>query len=335
MKINGYEIVINTLTDNITYEEAIDRMCHNMREPKQTKRIKYLKRDQKANRYFVKNSHSVLIEKESSRSMSHEDIENKLKEMMLLFKKDYESQTITDKNGKSRKRVWQKKMTPFTEILLTFGTQRPKEENEWLSEEETKFVNGLNIFANAMDFINKYCKKYGVECVAAAEHNDEKTKHWQILFSNYDFTKHACIRRSKIDMAIYGKDMQDIAADAFSGIAVRGVVGSKAVHKTIKQMHETELSYKSEQALKNDITSSFEEYVGKVFDEKKSFTGKIRYEISKDGMEEFIKTISKDIYDLTKQNITIIKDTDLQNKIDELEKQLADKSEVLARKNMS
>ena len=52
-------------------------------------------------------------------------------------------------------------------------------------------------------------------------------------------------------------------------------------------------------------------------------------------MEEFIKTISKDIYDLTKQNITIIKDTDLQNKIDELEKQLADKSEVLARKNMS
>ena len=66
---------------------------------------------------------------------------------------------------------------------------------------------------------------------------------------------------------------------------------------------------------------------------KKSFTGKIRYEISKDGMEEFIKTISKDIYDLKKQNITIIKDTDLQNKIDELEKQLADKSEVLAIKN--
>ena len=333
MKINGYEIVINTLTDNITYEEAIDRMCHNMREPKQTKRIKYLRRDQRVNKYFVQNSHGILIEKESSLSMSHEDIENKLKEMMLLFKKDYESQTITDKNGKSRKRAWQKKMTPFTEILLTFGTQRPKEENEGLNEEETKFINGLNIIANAKDFINKYCKKYGVECVATAEHNDEKTKHWQILFSNYDFTKHACIRRDMKNMAIYGREMQDMGADALSGIAVRGVVGSKAVHKTLKQMHETELSYKSEQALKKDITSSFKEYVGKVFDEKKSLTGKIRYEISKDGMEEFIKTISKDIYDLTKQNITIIKDTDLQNKIDELEKQLADKSEVLARKN--
>lgn len=333
MKINGYEIVINTLTDNITYEKAIDRMCHNMREPKQTKKIKYLRRDARANRYFVQNSHGVLIEKEPSRSMSHEDIENKIKEMLLQFKKDYESQTITDKNGKSRKRVWQKKMTPFTEILLTFGTQRPKEENEGLNEEETKFINGLNILAKAMDFINKYCKKYGVECVAAAEHNDEKTKHWQIIFSNYDFTKHACIRRDRKNMAIYGRDMQDMSADAFSGIAVRGVVGSKAIHKTLKQMHKTELSYKSEQALKNDITLNFEECIDEAFDEKKSFTGKIRYEISKDGMEEFVKTISKDIYDLTKQNITIIKDTDLQNKIDELEKQLADKGEVLARKN--
>ncbi|WP_148800654.1 hypothetical protein [Campylobacter concisus] len=333
MKISGYEIVINTLTDNITFEKAIDRMCHNMREPKQTKKIKYLRRDTRANRYFVRNDYGALIEKEPSRSMSHEDIENKIKEMLLQFKKDYESQTITDKNGKSRKRVWQKKMTPFTEILLTFGTQRPKEENEGLNEEETKFINGLNILANAMDFINNYCKKYGVECVAAAEHNDEKTKHWQIIFSNYDFTKHACIRRDRKNMAIYGRDMQDMSADAFSGIAVRGVVGSKAIHKTLKQMHETELSYKSEQALKNDITLNFEECIDEAFDEKKSFTGKIRYEISKDGMEEFVKTISKDIYDLTKQNITIIKDTDLQNKIDELEKQLADKSEILARKN--
>ena len=63
MKINGYEIVINTLTDNITFEKAIDRMCHNMREPKQTKKIKYLRRDARANRYFVRNDYGALIEK--------------------------------------------------------------------------------------------------------------------------------------------------------------------------------------------------------------------------------------------------------------------------------
>ena len=128
----------------------------------------------------------------------------------------------------------------------------------------------------------------------------KKTKHWQIIFQNYDFNKHACIRRDRKNMAIYGREMQDMGADAFSGIAVRGVVGSKAVHKTLKQMHETELSYKSEQALKNDITSSFEECIDEAFDEKESFTGKIRYEISEDGMKEFVKTISKVIYAFNK-----------------------------------
>ena len=69
MKISGYEIVINTLTDNITFEKAIDRMCHNMREPKQTKKIKYLRRDARANRYFVRNDYGALIEKEPRYSL--------------------------------------------------------------------------------------------------------------------------------------------------------------------------------------------------------------------------------------------------------------------------
>ena len=41
--------------------------------------------------------------------MSHDDIENKLKEMMLLFKKDYESQTITDKKRQVKKACMAKK----------------------------------------------------------------------------------------------------------------------------------------------------------------------------------------------------------------------------------
>ena len=73
------------------------------------------------------------------------------------------------------------KMTPLTEVLIVFGTQRPKEEKEGPNKEESDLINGLNIAYNAMTFINKYCKKYGVECIAAAEHNDEKTKHWHIF----------------------------------------------------------------------------------------------------------------------------------------------------------
>lgn len=72
-------------------------------------------------------------------------------------------------------------MTPFTEVLIVFGTQRPKEEKEGLNKEESDLINGLEITHNVMTFINEYCKKYGMECIAAAEHNDEKTKHWHIF----------------------------------------------------------------------------------------------------------------------------------------------------------
>ena len=47
MKINGYEIVINVLSDNLTPQEAIGRMAHNLREPKQAKKIRYLRRSSK------------------------------------------------------------------------------------------------------------------------------------------------------------------------------------------------------------------------------------------------------------------------------------------------
>jgi len=60
------------------------------------------------------------------------------------------------------------------------GTQRQKEKKEGLNKEESDFINGLEITHNVMTFINEYCKKYGVECIATAEHNDEK-KHWHIF----------------------------------------------------------------------------------------------------------------------------------------------------------
>ncbi|MGG7049107.1 MULTISPECIES: hypothetical protein [unclassified Campylobacter] len=73
-------------------------------------------------------------------------------------------------------------MTPFTEVLLVFGTTRDKEKFEGL--------------------------------------DDEKTKHYQIVFTNYDFTKQACHRRDKKQMRVYGSSLQDMAADAFKGIAI-------------------------------------------------------------------------------------------------------------------
>ena len=221
-------------------------------------------------------------------------------------------------------------MTPFTEIILSFGTQRKKEKNEGLNKEESDFVNALDIFSHANKFINEYCNKYGVECIAACEHNDEKTKHWQIIFENYDYANHTCIRRNKTQMSKYGKELQDMGADAFRNIAVRGARGSEATHKNLKQMHKTEISYENEKALKNEIDSSIQEYVNENFEKVNPLIGESYYKISKDGMSEFTKTISEVIYAAAEENITILQTPKLKEQIDELEKQLASKSEVFA-----
>ena len=329
MKINGYEIVINVLSENLTPQEAISRMAHNLREPKQAKKIRYLRRDSKSNKYYVQSPFGALVDM-SQTQMTHDNIEKLIKEKLSKFKADYEKQKITDKNGKAKKGAWQKKMTPFTEIILSFGTQRPKEPKEGLNKDESDLINGLDMLPMVMSFINYYYNKYGVECIAACEHNDEKTKHWQIIFENYDYANHTCIRRNKTQMSKYGKELQDMGADAFRNIAVRGIRGSKAIHQNLKQMHKTEISYENEKALKNEIDSGVKEYVNENFEKVKPLIGESYYKISKDGMSEFTKTISEVIYDAAEENITILQAPELKEQIDELEKQLASKSEVFA-----
>ena len=50
------------------------------------------------------------------------------------------------------------------------------------------------IMDRVMRFVNAYCAKYGAKCLLVAEHNDEKTKHYHIIFTNYNFEKHANLR---------------------------------------------------------------------------------------------------------------------------------------------
>lgn len=328
MKINGYEIVINVLSENLTPQEAIGRMAHNLREPKQAKKIRYLRRGSKSNKYYVQSHFGALVDMSQTQT-THDNIEKLIKEKLSKFKADYEKQKITDKNGNVKRRSWQKKMTPFTEIILSFGTQRPKEPKEGLNKDESDLINGLDMLPKVMGFINGYCNKYGVECISACEHNDEKTKHWQIIFENYDYANHTCIRRNKTQMSKYGKELQDMGADAFRNIAVRGIRGSKAIHQNLKQMHKTEISYENEKALKNEIDSGVKEYVNENFEKVKPLIGESYYKISKDGMSEFTKTISEVIYDAAEENITILQTPKLKEQIDELEKQLVDKGKAL------
>jgi hypothetical protein len=126
MKINGYEIVVSALSDNLNSQKAVGRMAHILREAKQTKKLRYLRGSAKDNKYFIQNNFGVLQELSYSGNLTHQEIKEMINKQLLKFQGDYNKQYITDKNGKSKKRVWQKKMTPFTEVLIVFGTQRPK-----------------------------------------------------------------------------------------------------------------------------------------------------------------------------------------------------------------
>ncbi|MGH1600211.1 hypothetical protein [Campylobacter majalis] len=55
-----------------------------------------------------------------------------------------------------------------------------------------------------------------------AEHNNKKTKHYQIMLANYDFKNHANIRyKDKAATSKAGKELQDMGAVAFEGQALR------------------------------------------------------------------------------------------------------------------
>ena len=223
-------------------------------------------------------------------------------------------------------------MTPFTEVLIVFGTQRPKEEKEGLNKEESDFINGLEITYNAMTFINEYCKKYGMECIAATEHNDEKTKHWHIFFTNYDRINHACIRRKKKEMSEYGKELQDMSADAFNHIAVRGLRGSNAVHRNLKLMHKIEQEFNDEQELKGSIRKLVVENLQGLFTKQKPFMfGSEYYRLETENAAKLISKITDMVFKKTKENTTIVQESFLLDQINELTRHLMDKGEILSK----
>lgn len=220
-----------------------------------------------------------------------------INKQLLKFQGDYENQYIIDKNGKSKKRAWQKKMTPFTEVLIVFGTQRPKEEKEGLNKEESDFINGLEITYNAMTFINEYCKKYGVECVAAAEHNDEKTKHWHIFLQITTALIMLALGERKKEMSEYGKELQDISAEAFSHITIRGLRGSNTVHRKLKLMHKIEQEFKDQQELKGSIRKLVVENLQGLFTKQKPFMfGSEYYRLETENAAKLISKITDIVF---------------------------------------
>ena len=338
--INDHNLVLNVRSDFLTYGRAIGRFAHACREKNQTEHIKYLnKTPATINRYkllseFNGNGNMRDANGKDDELHNMAFVKNLLKGFQDSFKEDYGKQSYTQKRqGKDIviRRAWRKDMASFCEVIITFGTDREKEPKEGLNDEESKFINENICMDRVMRFVNAYCAKYGAKCLLVAEHNDEKTKHYHIIFTNYSFEKHANLRfggRSKT--AKFGQELQDMGAEAFEGQVLRGKP-SNSRHKNLTQMHQIASEYKSEKELKGkireQIISIAKEYIKP---EYKFLSKKINYfKMEASNEKAFLAEFTNLVYEQMQENITITSDEQLKEKIELLTGQVMEQSKII------
>lgn len=338
--INDHNLVLNVRSDFLTYGRAIGRFAHACREKNQTEHIKYLNKNPVTiNRYKLLsefNGNGNMRDANSKDDELHNMafVKNLLKGFQDSFKEDYGKQSYTQKRqGKDIviRRAWRKDMASFFEVIITFGTDREKEPKEGLNDEESKFINENIQMDRVMRFINAYCAKYGAKCLLVAEHNDEKTKHFHIFFTNYNFEKHANLRFSgRSKTAKFGQELQDMGAEAFEGQVLRGK-SSKNRHKNLTQMHQIASEYKSEKELKSkireQIISIAKEYIKP---EYKFLSKKINYfKMEASSEKAFLAEFTNLVYEQMQESITITSDEQLKEKVELLDEQVTEQSKII------
>lgn len=336
--VNDHNLVLNVRSGFLTYGRAIGRFAHACREKDQTKHIKYLRKNPAtSNRYKLLsefNGNGNMRDANSKDDELHNIafIKNLLKGYQESFEKDYTKQSYTQKrNGKDTviKKSWRKDMRSFCEIIITFGTDREKEPKEGLNEEESKFINENIHMDRVMRFINAYCAKHGVKCLLVAEHNDEKTKHFHIFFTNYSFEKHANLRFSgRSKTAKFGKDLQDMGAEAFEGQVLRGKP-SKNRHKNLTQMHQIASEYKSEQELKEKIQKLIEAEANKYMQKKEPLLGDEYFRLEPNEKRALIVGLRNSVFEQMQESITITSDEQLKEKVELLAEQVTEQNKII------
>ena len=336
--INDHNLVINVRSGFLTYGRAIGRFAHACREKNQTEHIKYLnKTPATINRYKLLsefNDNGNMRDANSKDDELHNMafVKKLLKGFQDSFKEDYTAQSYTQKrNGKDTviKKSWRKDMRSFCEIIITFGTDREKEPKEGLNDEESKFINENIHMDRVMRFVNAYCAKYGAKCLLVAEHNDEKTKHYHIIFTNYSFEKHANLRFSgRSKTAKFGQELQDMGADAFEGQVLRGKP-SKNRHKNLTQMHQIASEYKSEKELKEKIQKLIEAEANKYMQKKEPLLGDEYFRLEPNEKRALIVGLRNSVFEQMQESITITSDEQLKEKVELLAGQVTEQSKII------
>jgi len=338
--INDHNLVLNVRSDFLTYGRAIGRFAHACREKNQTEHIKYLnKTPATINRYKLLsefNGNGNMRDANSKDDELHNMafVKKLLKGFQDSFKEDYGKQSYTQKRqGKDIviRRAWRKDMASFFEVIITFGTDREKEPKEGLNEEESKFINENICMDRVMRFINAYCAKHGVKCLLVAEHNDEKTKHYHIIFTNYNFEKHANLRFSgRSKTAKFGQELQDMGAEAFEGQVLRGKP-SNSRHKNLTQMHQIASEYKSEKELKGKIREQIISIAKEhIKPEYKFLSKKINYfKMETSSEKAFLAEFTNLVFEQLQENITITSDKKLKEQVELLDEQVTEQSKII------
>ena len=336
--INDHNLVLNVRSDFLTYGRAIGRFAHACREKNQTEHIKYLNKNPiSINRYKLLsefNGNGNMRDANSKDDELHNMafVKKLLKGYQESFEKDYTKQSYTQKrNGKDTviKKSWRKDMRSFCEIIITFGTDREKEPKEGLNDEESKFINENICMDRVMRFVNAYCAKYGAKCLLVAEHNDEKTKHYHIIFTNYNFEKHANLRFSgRSKTAKFGQELQDMGAEAFEGQVLRGK-SSKNRHKNLTQMHQIASEYKSEQELKEKIQKLIEAEANKYMQKKEPLLGDEYFRLEPNEKRALIVGLRNSVFEQMQESITITSDEQLKEKVELLDGQVTEQNKII------
>lgn len=336
--INDHNLVLNVRSGFLTYGRAIGRFAHACREKNQTEHIKYLnKTPATINRYKLLsefNGNGNMRDANSKDDELHNIafVKNLLKGFQDSFKEDYTAQSYTQKrNGKDTviKKSWRKDMRSFCEVIITFGTDREKEPKEGLNDKESQFINENIQMDRVMRFINAYCAKHGVKCLLVAEHNDEKTKHYHIIFTNYNFEKHANLRFSgKAQTAKFGQELQDMGAEAFEGQVLRGKP-SKNRHKSLTQMHQIAREYQSEQELKEKIQKLIEAEANKYMQKKETLLGDEYFRLEPNEKRALIVGLRNSVFEQMQESITITSDEQLKEKVELLAGQVTKQSKII------
>ena len=336
--VNDHSLVINVRSGFLTYGRAIGRFAHACREKNQTEHIKYLNKNPVTiNRYKLLsefNGNGNMRDANSKDDELHNMafVKKLLKGFQDSFEKDYTKQSYTQKrNGKDTviKKSWRKDMASFCEVIITFGTDREKEPKEGLNDEESKFINENICMDRVMRFVNAYCAKYGAKCLLVAEHNDEKTKHYHIIFTNYNFEKHANLRFSgRSKTAKFGKELQDMGAEAFEGQVLRGK-SSKNRHKSLTQMHQIAREYQSEQELKEKIQKLIEAEANKYMQKKEPLLGDEYFRLEPNEKRALIVGLRNSVFEQMQESITITSDEQLKEKVELLDGQVTEQNKII------